>query len=170
VYNFKNLNEIRKFMKKSFLIAGLGILLSTAIYADNVVGSVNGLPIYQSEAENAVKMLTGGKQTYSSLTPDQKKQIVNIIAPSKLIAKSAKSELSQKEQDAAISALWMQKKAATMSASDSEAKAIYDKLKAAAKDQSKVPAFDKVKEGIKMQIKQDKVIQSVMKNAKVVAN
>ncbi|MBD3844026.1 MAG: hypothetical protein IE909_19545, partial [Campylobacterales bacterium] len=47
---------------------------------------------------------------------------------------------------------------------------VYEKVKAASKDQSKVPAFDKVKEGIKMQIRQDKVIKSVMQNAKVVAN
>lgn len=157
-------------MKKSFLVASLSALLSTAIYADSVIGSVNGMPIYKSEAENAVKMLTGGKQTYDKLTADQKKQVVGIIAPSKLIAKSAKSELSQKEQDAALSALWMQKKAASMSVSDAEAKTVYDKVKAASKDQSKVPAFDKVKESIKMQIRQDKVIRSVMQNAKVVAN
>jgi hypothetical protein len=157
-------------MKKSFLVASLTVLLSSAIYADSVVGSVNGIPIYKSEAENAVKMLTGGKQTYDKLTADQKKQVVSIMAPSKLIAKVAKSELSQKEQDAAMSALWMQKKASTMSATDAEAKVVYDKLKAASKDQSKVPAFDKVKESIKMQLKQDKVIQSIMKNAKVVAN
>ncbi len=157
-------------MKKSLLVASLSVLLSTAIYADSVIGSVNGMPIYKSEAENAVKMLTGGKQTYDKLTADQKKQVVSIIAPSKLIAKSAKSELSQKEQDAALSALWIQKKASSMSVSDSEAKEVYDKLKAASKDQSKVPAFDKVKESIKMQIRQDKVIKSVMQNAKVVAN
>jgi hypothetical protein len=157
-------------MKKSLFVAGLGILLSTAIYADSAIGSVNGMPIYKSEAENAVKMLTGGKQTYDKLTPEQKKQVVSIIAPSKLIAKFAKSELSQKEQDVALSALWMQKKAASMSATDAEAKTVYDKIKAASKDQSKVPAFEKVKESIKAQIKQDKVIKSVMQNAKVVAN
>jgi len=115
-------------------------------------------------------MLTEGKQTYDKLTPEQKKQVVSIIAPSKLIAKFAKSELSQKEQDVALSALWMQKKAASMSATDAEAKTVYDKIKAASKDQSKVPAFEKVKESIKAQIKQDKVIKSVMQNAKVVAN
>lgn len=157
-------------MKKSILVAGLSVLLSTAIYADSVIGSVNGTPIYKSEAENAVKMLTGGKQTYDKLTAEQKKQVVSIIAPSKLIAKAAKSELSQKEQDAALSALWMQKKVSSASASDAEAKAVYDKVKAASKDQSKVPAFDKVKENIKMQIRQDKVIKSIMQNAKVVAN
>jgi len=37
-------------MKKSLFVAGLGILLSTAIYADSAIGSVNGMPIYKSEA------------------------------------------------------------------------------------------------------------------------
>ena len=157
-------------MKKSFLVVSLSILLSTIIYADSVIGSVNGMPIYKSEAENAVKALTGGKQTYDKLTVEQKKQVVNVIAPSKLIAKAAKTELSQKEQDYALSTLWIQKKASSMSVTDAEAKAAYDKLKAASKDQSKVPAFDKVKETIKMQLKQDKAVQSIMKNAKVVAN
>ncbi|KIM04622.1 MAG: hypothetical protein KN64_07110 [Sulfurovum sp. AS07-7] len=157
-------------MKKSLLIATLSVLLSTSIYADSVVGSVNGMPIYKSEAENAVKMLTGGKQTYDNLTAEQKKGVVSIIAPSKLIAKSAKSDLSQKEQDAALSAFWMQKKASSMSVSDSEAKAVYEKLKAASKEQSKVPDFEKVKESIKMRIRQDKVIKSLMQNAKVVVN
>lgn len=157
-------------MKKSLLVAIISVLFSSIIYADSVIGRVNGMPIYKSEAENAVKMLTGGKQTYDKLTADQKKQVVSIIAPSKLIVKAAKSELSQKEQDAALSALWMQKKASRITVTDEEAKAVYEKLKAASKDQSKVPAFDKVKESIKMQIRQDKVIRSVMQNAKVVAN
>jgi hypothetical protein len=156
-------------MKKVLLVTSISALLATSIFADSVVGSVNGMPIYKSEAENAVKILTKGKTTYDKLKPEEKKQLVTMIAPSKLVEKAAKSELSVKEQNAALSAMWMQKKMAAITVSDSEAKTIYDKLKAASKDQSKVPAFDKVKETIKMQIKQDKVIRSLMSGAKIVA-
>ncbi|MDD5406712.1 MAG: hypothetical protein PHE73_07220 [Sulfurovaceae bacterium] len=156
-------------MKKVLLVTSISALLATSIFADNVVGSVNGIPIYQSEAENAIKVLSGGKTTYGQLKPEEKKQLVNILAPSKLVEKAAKNELSEKEKTAAISAMWMQKKMAGVGATDSEAQAIYDKIKASSKDQSKVPTFDKVKESIKMQIRQNKVIKSLMSGAKIVA-
>lgn len=157
-------------MKKIILATSVTALLATSMLADSVAGSVNGMPIYKSEAENAVKVLSGGKTTYDKLKPEEKKQLITMMAPNKLVEKAAKSELSQKEQNAAISMMWMQKKIAGVSASDSEAKTIYEKIKANAKDKSKVPAFDKVKETIKMQIKQDKVIKSLMSGAKIVAN
>ncbi len=156
-------------MKKVLLVTSISALLATSIFADSVVGTVDGMPIYKSEAENAVKVITKGKTTYDKLKPEEKKQLVTMMAPGKLVEKAAKKELSEKEKNAAMSAMWMQKKMAAVNVSDSEAKTVYEKIKAASKDKSKVPAFDKVKETIKMQIKQDKVIKSLMSGAKIVA-
>lgn len=153
-------------MKKVLLVTSISALLATSIFADSVVGTVDGMPIYKSEAENAVKVLTKGKTTYDKLKPEEKKQLVTLMAPSKLVEKAAKKELNEKEKNAAMSAMWMQKKMAAVNVSDSEAKAVYDKIKATKKD---LPAFDNVKETIKMQIKQDKVIKSLMSGAKIVA-
>lgn len=153
-------------MKKVLLVTSISALLATSIFADSVIGTVDGMPIYKSEAENAVKVLTKGKTTYDKLKPEEKKQLVTLMAPSKLVEKAAKKELNEKEKNAAISAMWMQKKMAAVNVSDSEAKTVYDKIKAAKKD---LPEFDKVKETIKMQIKQDKVIKSLMSGAKIVA-
>lgn len=156
-------------MKKILLVTSISALLATSVFADSVIGTVDGMPIYKSEAENAVKVLTKGQTTYDKLKPEEKKQLVTLMAPSKLVEKAAKKELNEKEKNAAMSAMWMQKKMAAVNVSDSEAKTTYDKIKAASKDQSKVPAFDKVKETIKMQMKQDKVIKSLMSGAKIVA-
>ena len=156
-------------MKKILLVTSISALLATSIFADSVIGTVDGMPIYKSEAENAVKVLTKGKTTYDKLKPEEKKQLVTMLAPGKLVEKAAKKELNEKEKNAAMSAMWMQKKMAAITVSDSEAKTVYEKIKAASKDKSKVPAFDKVKETIKMQIKQDKVVKSLMSGAKIVA-
>jgi len=165
-----NTQQGKIFMKKTLLISALVALFTINAVADSTIGSVDGMPIYKSEAENAVRALSGGKTTYDKLTDAEKKQVVNVIAPSKMIEKASKSGLTQKEETAAVAAYWMQKKMASTNVSDAEAQAYYNKVKGAAKDKSKVPAFAKVKAQIIMQLKQEKIISALMKDAKIVAN
>lgn len=157
-------------MKKTLLIATISAIFATNALADSTIGSVDGVLIYKSEAENAVKALSGGKTSYDKLSDAEKKQIVNVIAPSKMIEKASRSQLSPKEETAAIAGYWMQKKMVSTTVSDAEAQAYYNKVKAASKDKSKVPAFAKVKGQIIMQLKQEKIISALMKDVKVVAN
>ena len=64
----------------------------------------------------------------------------------------------------------MQKKMSTTEVSDKEAEEAYNKMKKAAKEAKstqEIPPFDAVKNNIKMQLAQEKVVSELMKNAKI---
>jgi hypothetical protein len=157
-------------MKKLITTLGLIVALTTVTLSAKTAGTVNGIKITVEEANKALKVLTKGKQTWAKLPADGKKQLIGMMAPSKLVAAAAKKGLSKKEKEAALAGFWMQKKMAKISVSDKEAKDAYGKMKKAAKaakSKKKIPAFEKVKNSIKMQIKQEKVVAKLMKSAKI---
>ncbi|MBD3788856.1 MAG: hypothetical protein IE885_00550 [Campylobacterales bacterium] len=160
-------------MKKLLTTAGLVIALSTASFAAQNAGNVNGMNITVDEANQALKVLTKGKMTWDKLPKEGRNQLIHMMAPSKLVASASKKELSAKEQEAALSGFWMQKKMSKITISDKEAKTTYDKMVKAAKaanSKEKIPAFEKVKNNIKMQMAQEKVVNGLMKNAKITVN
>ena len=64
----------------------------------------------------------------------------------------------------------MQKKMATTEVTDKEAEDAYNKMKKAAEDAKStqtIPPFDAVKNNIKMQLAQEKVVTQLMKNANI---
>lgn len=157
-------------MKKLLIIIGLGLLLNTSIISAKTAATVNGMKISVKEANKALKVLTKGKMTWDKLPKEGKKQLIDMMAPSKLIAVASKKQLSSKEKAAAISGYWMQKKLSKIKISDSEAKKAYDKMKKAAKkvkSKAKIPPFDKIKKSLKMQLAQEKVVSKLMKKAKI---
>lgn len=157
-------------MKKLLIIMGLGLVLNTSIISAKTAATVNGMKISVKEANNALKVLTKGKMTWNKLPKEGKKQLIDMMAPSKLIALASKKQLSSKEKKAAISGYWMQKKLSKIKISDSEAKKAYDKMKKAAKkakSKTDIPSFDKIKKSLKMQLAQEKVVSKLMKNAKI---
>jgi len=157
-------------MKKILIIVSLGVLLLTSVASAKTAATVNGMKITVKEANKALGVLTKGKMTWSKLPKEGKKQLIDMIAPSKLIAVAAKKQLSSKEKKAALSAYWMQKKLAKIKISDSEAEKAYDKMKKAAKkikSKTKIPPFDKIKNTLKMQLAQEKVVSKLMKKAKI---
>jgi hypothetical protein len=160
-------------MKKIITTLGLVLALTTVTVSAKTAATVNGMKITVEEANKALKVLTKGKMTWSKLPADGKKQLITMMAPSKLVAAAAKKGLSKKEKEAALAGFWMQKKMAKVTVSDKEAKNAYGKMKKAAeaaKSKKKIPAFKKVKNSIKMQIKQEKVVSKLMKNAKIKVN
>ena len=157
-------------MKKILMIAGLALALSATSAVAKTAGTVNGIKITVEDANKALKMLTGGQATWSKLPPKEKKQLITMMAPSKLVAATAKKELSSKEKEAAMAAFWMQKQMAGQKVSDKEAKKAYDamvKAAKAAKSKQKIPPFKQVKNNIKIQLMQDKVVAKLMKKAKI---
>ena len=126
------------------------------------------MPVTKVEAEKTLKALSKGKMTYDKLPPNGKKQLLEVIAPSKIAAKRAAKELTQEEKDAALSNLWIQKKISKTTVSDKEVKDFYDKVKKASKEPTKLPALDQVKDRIKAQLRQEKAIQNIIKSAKIV--
>lgn len=156
-------------MKKLLTIVGLALLLSQAVFA-KTAASVNGIKISVEEADNALKTLTEGKMTWEKLPEAGKKELIHMMAPSRLAIAQSKEELPQQEQDAVISGYWMKQKISQIRVSDKEAKETYEKMVKVAKKSNStqnIPSFSKIKENIKLQLKKDRVVNQLMKNAKI---
>ncbi len=157
-------------MKKVLTIAGLSIALLTTTLSAKTAGSVNGMIITVEEANKALAVLTKGKDNWSTIPKEAKQQLIEMMAPAKLVAAEAKKSLSKKEKEAALASFWMQKKMSETKVTDEEAKKVYEKMKAAskkAKSKQKIPSFQEAKNSIKMQIAQEKVVAKLMKKAKI---
>ena len=158
---------MKKLLLKIALIAGA---LTMVPLLAKTAGKVNGMPITVKEANKALEVLTGDKITWDKLKKEEKEQLIRMMAPGKLVAAEAKRRLSKKEKDAALSAFWMQKEMSKIKVSDEEAKKIYNEMvKAAkkAKTKQKIPSFKEVKNSIKAQIAQEKIVSKLMKKAKI---
>jgi len=157
-------------MKKLLITLGLGLFLSTVTVSASTAGTVNGMKITVKEANKALKTLTKGKMTWAKLPKDGRKQLIQMMAPSKLVAAVARKQLTEKEKEAALSGFWMQKKMSKIKISDKIAKNAYNKMKKVAKEaksKAKIPPFKKAKNSLKMQLAQEEVVSKLMKKAKI---
>ncbi|KIM12972.1 MAG: hypothetical protein KU38_03410 [Sulfurovum sp. FS08-3] len=170
-------------MKKIITTSLVAIaLLSTAAVAektqtpvktqeDTVIGTVDGINIMKSEANKFLSAITPKGQetkTFDKLEKKQQEAIVKNLAPGVLIKTKAQKEVSQEEKEQLAANYWMQKNMADIKVTDKEVKDIYDKNKKLYVKDKKQLTFDEVKEFIKMQLKQQKLVANVMKTAKVV--
>jgi hypothetical protein len=157
-------------MKKLLLILGLTLGVTSTYLSAAAAGTVNGMEITVDEANNALFKLTQGKMTWDKLEADGKTQLIQMMAPAKLVAAESKKSLTDKEKEAALAGFWMQKKMSEAKVTDEEAKAAYDKMVESAKKAKttqKIPEFEAAKNSIKMQLAQEKVVGELMKNAKI---
>lgn len=157
-------------IRKSFILLSVVVISTTTLIQAKTAGTVNGMVITVKDANKALKLLTKGKQTWATLPKEGKKQLINMLAPSKVVAATAKKQLTKKEKEGALASYWMQKKISNIKISDSEAKTAYNKmLKMAkkAKGKAKIPPFDKAKNGLKLQLAQEKVVSKLMKKATI---
>ena len=157
-------------MKKLLAILGLTAVLSTSTLLAATAGTVNGMKISVDEANEALKVLTKGQKTWDTLPADGKTQLIQMMAPAKLVAAESKKSLTEKEKEAALAGFWMQKSMAEAKITDAEAQAAYDKMKEEAKkakSKEPIPAFEAVKNNIKTQLAQGKVVSKLMKSAKI---
>ena len=157
-------------MKKMLAILSFALLASTTYVMAQEAGSVNGIKITVEEADKALEVLTKGQKTWKTLPAKDKKQLIQLMAPSKLVAAKAKKSLTKEEKEAAFTSFWMQKKMVSVKISDNDAKLIYKKMvkaSSSSKNKQKIPSFESVKNNIKMQLAQEKVVANLMKNAKI---
>ena len=157
-------------MKKILAVLGLALALTTTFTFAKTAGTVNGMIITVDEANKALNAVTKGKMTWEKLPDDGKKQLIQMMAPAKLVAAKSKKVLTKKEKEAALASFWMQKQMSGVKVSDKEAKAAYEKMKKVAKkskSKQKIPEFKVVQNQIKMQLAQEKVVGKLMKSAKI---
>ena len=131
-----------------------------------IVGHIGTLPVTLSEAEKAVAYATRGKATWQTLPDEEKKRILMMLAPSKLVAEAAENGLSKKEKETALTNVWMQKKLSQITVSDKALKRRYRKLKKLSK--KKLPPFDKIANAIKLQLAQEKLAKNITKHVKII--
>jgi len=160
-------------MKKIFLFVGIIALFSQSVSAKKIkiAGTVNGIKITVKEANKALKQLSKDKKSNWDTLPDEGKiQLIQMLAPSKLIEAKALKSLTRKEKDSALANIWMQKKMSKIKISDKEAKRGYAKLKKMFKQSQskrKIPSFKSAKNSIKMQLAQEKILKSLLKKARI---
>lgn len=159
-------------MKKILVTLGLTLALSThyTFAASAAAGTVNGMTITVEEANKALNTLTKGKMTWETLSGEDKKKLIERMAVEKLLIEESKKSLTDKEKETALASYWMQKKISTTEVTDKEAEDIYNKMKKSAdkaKSTQQIPPLEAVKDTIKMQIAQEKVVAELMKNAKI---
>jgi len=157
-------------MRIKLVTLGMILLLGTTMAIATTAATVNGMEITVDEANKALKVLSKGKMTWDKLPKDGKTQLIQMMAPSKLLSAASKKELSEKEKEAALSGFWMQRSMSKMSVSDEKAKVAYEKMKKvakAAKSKEKIPAFEKAKKSIKMQLAQEEIVGKLMKKANI---
>jgi len=107
-------------MKKFLATLGFVLMLTTGNVVAETAGSVNGMEITVVEADEALKSLTKGEKTWAKLSEDERKQLIHMMAPSKLVTAASKKGLTEKEKEAALAGFWMQKKMAEVKLSDKD--------------------------------------------------
>jgi len=156
-------------MKKVLTTVAFALALTTMTVSAETAGTVNGMEISVAEANKALNVISRGQATWDKISPQQKEQVLKMIAPSKLAAVQAKKELTQEEKNVALSNLWMQKKMSETKVSDEAVKKEYNKLKEAAKKanpKKQFPPYEAAEKSIKMKLAQEKVVGE-MKDAKI---
>jgi len=140
------------------------------INANMIAGSINDTYISIEDANNALESISKGKAKWETISDRDRQQVLQMIAPSKLIESALKKDLSDEEKRTALANFWMQTKIMKTEVSDAELKKAYEKIKQAskkAKSKKKLPTFEQLKQTLQMQIAKEKVIADVMKSAKI---
>jgi D-ribose pyranose/furanose isomerase RbsD len=145
-------------MKKLIATAAVALSLAVTGISAKVVASVNGYTVTDKEANRLLKVLTRGKLKYSQLKPADKKEIVKRVAIDKIVVANAKRGLSAKEKKFVLANAYLAKAIRGVKVSDSEAKRIYNANKKFFTKKGKLTPYSRVRNMIKVQLKQKKVI------------
>ncbi len=140
------------------------------INANMIAGSIGDIYISIQDANTALNTISKGKATWDAISDTDRKNLLKMIAPSKLIEASLKKDLTKREKSRALTNYWMETKILKTKVSDKELKRAYSKIEKAskkAKSKKKLPPYSRLKQTLKMQIAKEKVIADIMKNANV---
>ncbi|MEY3002404.1 MAG: hypothetical protein RLZZ428_779 [Pseudomonadota bacterium] len=139
--------------------------------SNTVVATVNGHKIIKKEADGYLKERTQGKvNNFDMLPPQQRKQLVQELALPIVVLEAAKKELPKEEQESVWGRAWVQKEARKVQISDDEVIGVYNELKKEYEDHNasmSIPPFEKVKNNLKGQMVEKKVIDTLMKDVKI---
>jgi len=143
--------------------------------ANAVIATVNGHKIRKKQADDYLKSRTKGKITnFDTLPKEQRIRLVKELALPILIASKAKKELSEQEKEAVFVSAWMHKQASKVTVTDAEVQAFYDQLKKKTMERNSgnniIPPFDSIKNKMKSQMIEKKIMDKLMQNVKIEVN
>jgi len=137
----------------------------------SIVAIINGHKIRKKQADDYLKERTEGKVSdFDMLPKEQRKRLVQELALPMLISDAAKKELSTDEKEGIYVSMWMKKEADKVSVTDEELKAFYDQVKQRAEARSSnsvIPPFESIKNKIKSQMIEKKIMDNLMKDVKI---
>ena len=139
--------------------------------AKAVVATVNGHKVLKKEADAHIKKRTQGKITdYDRLPEEQRLRIIEELSLPILALDSAQKELSAQDKGSLYTNIWMQKEASKLKITDEQVQAVYDQLKQRAVESNNtasIPVFDSIKDKLKSQMIEKKIIDKLMKDVKI---
>jgi len=138
---------------------------------NTVIAIVNGQNIIKKTADTYLGQRTQGKVTnFDALSTDQRTRLISELSLPILTADAAKKELTDLEKEALFSRTWMQKEARQIKISDDDVLNVYNQLKLQAKESNTtehIYPFEKVKDGLKLQMVEKTMIDNLMKDVEI---
>jgi len=136
-----------------------------------VVATINGHKILKKEADAHLKKRTQGKMSnFDHLPKKQRLRLIQEMSLPIVALDSAQKELSDEEKKAVYARLWMQKELLKIKITDEQVKKVYDQLKQRSEENNataKIPAFESIKDKMKLQMKDQQMIGNLMKDVKI---
>lgn len=140
------------------------------INANMIAGSINDSYISIDDANNALESISKGKAKWETISDADRENLLKMIAPTKLIEASLKTDLNTKERNIAFSNFWMQNTVRNTKVNDKDLEDAYAKIQKTskkAKSKQKLPSFNELKQTLQMQIAKERVVADLMKNANI---
>ncbi len=145
--------------------------ISKSRSAKTVVATVNSHKILKKDADAHLKKRTQGKVAdFDRLPEEQRLRIIREMSLPILASESAQKELLVKEKEAIYVRLWMQKEALQIKITDEDIKEVYNKLKQQSEENNSlksIPSFESIKNKLKSQMIEKKMMTELMKDAKI---
>jgi hypothetical protein len=136
-----------------------------------VVATVNGHKVLKKDADAHLKKRTQGKMSnFDRLPKEQRLRIIQEMSLPILALDSAQKELSEAEKEAVYKRVWMRQEALKIKITDEELKEVYNKLKQQSEENNNtanIPTFESVKEKMKPQMIEKKMIDKLMKDVEI---
>ncbi len=136
-----------------------------------VVATVNGTKIIKKDADAYLEKRTQGQVKNFDMLPDEQRlKLIQEMSVSEVADDIAQKELTEQEKTAVYTRLWMQKKASVSPVTDAEVEKVYADLKKRAiesKSTKPIPEFNSIKNNMKMQMTEKKLMGELMKDVKV---
>jgi len=139
-----------------------------------IVATVNGKDMIKRDVDKYLSKVTKGKiKNFDRLTLSQKRRLIKDMSLPIVAYVEAKKVLTKKEIEGVLSSAWIRKKGQTIKVADEEALKVYDTIKKQAianNTTDKLLSFEQVKNNLKGQIVQKKIMSTLIKDANITIN